>query len=367
MRAGAGAGGAAEAAAAAVGKGCGPGSKRIQATVELGPNYIFHLAALAGAGFRSDYADRYEATVEGGDLDTLRAYGARLAWADGRTGELTAPAVFLPVHLRLGSAEQLDEYFRLLGQALGRGQTAPFLRRYGERLRLTADWVESVDDQWLRVQASTPGLCEGLEQLAGVWVRNFARYAAEVWPAELPGVQAAAARLNARLEKKDIIGRWERLTGETFRSDLYEIVLVSALKGGPNANSVGYDRNVFWSGSDPPWLEQFVSHETGTHLLIGVLKDYVRSWGRTEGPDAAPGVAPDFDLLYRAYENLARFLNSLVLGTDRLYALPPGYRQDDFQAVYSRLYAEDPRPRPREMLDRALRMLGGERGALGGT
>lgn len=59
--------------------------KRIQAVVEKGPNYIFHLMAVARAGFASPYAETYRFSVEPEDLKLLERWRARLVTADGTT------------------------------------------------------------------------------------------------------------------------------------------------------------------------------------------------------------------------------------------------------------------------------------------
>ncbi len=338
--------------------------KVIRATVELGPNYLFHLQAMARAEFDSDYADRHRGSVKEADLGVLEEYRSRLAWADGHLGDLTIPAVFLPAYLGLQSAAALEEYFGLLGRAIEGGEPGPFLRRYAERLARTAHWWEEIDAAWLDARRAPTGLGRALETLGAIYVGNFASYETGVWPAERPGIEAAADRLNGHLAERDVIGQWERLTGLAFRTELYEIVLVSAIKNGPNANSLGYDRNVFYCGSDFDWLTQFISHETGSHILIGLLKDYVRPAPRDTataqaaraGERAGPGApAYNFDLVYRAYENLVRFYNILLLGRADVYPMPDHYRGPEFEAVYRRLYAENPRLSPREMLEGGLR------------
>ncbi len=334
------------------------GTKTIRATVEIGPNYLFHLVAVARAGFESDYADRYRESVRPADLRLLEECRSRLAWADGHTGDLTEPALFLPAYLGLDSAAAFGEYFTLVSDAARSGDCRAFLERYAGRLAHTADWVQTVDTAWVGRLASAPGSAEGLGRLGTIFAVNFPAYEERVWPVERGDIESAAAKLNGYLAGLDLIGRWEDLTGLSFRADVYEIILVSAIKDGPNANSVGHDRNVFYSGSDFGWLTQFVSHETGTHILIGMLKEFLHRAARdTAGgePGCTEAAAYPFDLVYRAYENLARFYNSLILGTRGLYGMPDHYRSREFEAVYRRLHERNPRLSPREMLAAPLR------------
>lgn len=341
-------------------------AKPILATVELGPNYVFHLVALARAGFSSGYADRYRSSVRPGDLAVLEGCRSRLAWADGLRGDLTSPAVFLPAYLGLDAADAFMEYFDLLAEALSRcapgpahpcrADAVPFLERYAGPLAKLADWTEAVDRDWLARFQDPQGLARAVREIGAIFAGNFGAYEAEVWREERPGLEAAAKELNAFLAGHDFIGQWERLSGISFRAERYEIVLVRAIENGPNANSLSYDRNVFYSGSDPAWLRQFISHETGTHILIGVLFDYFKARAAEDGSPPDPET---WGVIYRAYENLARFYNAMVLGASDLYRMGSDYRDSEFRAIYERLWAEDPTLGPREMLDRAVRAISG--------
>jgi len=154
--------------------------KRLVAVAEKGPNCLFHLMAVARAGFDSEYADRYREAVARADLSFLEASRGRLSFQDGRTGDLANLAIFLPAYL---------------------------------------------------------------------------------------------------------------------------------------------------------------SHETGTHLLIDMIRELMGS---------SPGA--DFDVVYRAYENLARFYNTLVLGASDIYEMPERYHGKEFDRIYRSLYAENSNRSPEEML-----------------
>ena len=133
----------------------------------------------------------------------------------------------------------------------------------------------------------------------------------------------------------DLIGRWEALVGVEFKYDLYEIVLCSAIKNGPSANSLGYERSVFYSGDDMDYLRKFISHEVGTHILFPMLKNL------SEGRDPS--------LSYKAFESLARFYNSLILQTSDLYPMGPSYDVDTFFRIYESIYKSRPTISPAEL------------------
>lgn len=299
--------------------------KPIVPTVETGPNYVFHLMAAARIGFDSDYAGRYGDTVVPGDLALLRENSQRLSFGAGRGGDLVETLIFLPAYLGLDSPGELAEFFRVLCADVGAGEPAGQLRRYGRRLAGMLDWVSGDDFsaryRWLG------GSLDLIRQLGDVYVRNFPAYLKHVWSAEEPPMLEVAEQIAGSVGRRDLIGDWERLTGREFRADRYEIVLCSAIRNGPNANSLGYDRNVFFSGSDPAFLTEFISHETGTHILIDLMKSGF--WREAGYP---------FGLAYEGYENLSKFYNAFILG--RRPATYKVSRADDrWQEVFARVHA----------------------------
>jgi len=77
------------------------GGKHVVAVVEPGPDYSFHLLAVARVGFAGEYAERHRATVSAADRRCLEEHAALLAFGDGRRGKLTSLLVFLPAYLNL--------------------------------------------------------------------------------------------------------------------------------------------------------------------------------------------------------------------------------------------------------------------------
>lgn len=331
--------------------------KTIRATVEKGPNYVFHLLAVARVGFDSDYADRYRGTVDEAGLAVLEANRGRLTFRDGLAGELVEPAIFMSAYLGLDTPQGFLEYFALVDQAMG-GDPAPFLERYREPLQRRQAWVWPMDAAYFAaVKAAGAALEPGraaFRDLAGVFARNLPAYERDVWPEVRPGLEAVAGRINGFFRDKDVIGSWEDLTGLSFKFDHYDIVLVEAIKNGPSANSLGYERNVFYAGADWAYYTQFCSHEVGTHLLIDLMGAYGQpdAAGKVRLPGGGPAV--DYSLVYRAYENLCRFYNSLVLGTTALYGMGDDYAADEFFAIYRDIWSAGGGPPAAEMLRRSL-------------
>jgi hypothetical protein len=301
--------------------------KSILVAVDKGPNYIFHLAALACAGFRSDYVDEYARTVAPGDLEILRRHGDRLnfGFGSGHGGDLASLLVFHPAYLDLDSVQEFREFFALLDGGLATGTFARFLARYSKEHDELRNWTFEVDERWL---SPFRGSRDVIGELGGVYERTLPAYDSAVWPVESGKMAGAAERLNGYFAERDMIGKWEEVTGLTFKCPTYRIILCSALKDGPNANSLGYEKNTFYYGYGFDWTTDFISHEVGSHILVDVWKEAMASGGS------------DY-LAYRAVENLARFYNFRVLGKETLYGMSGQYYCDEFRSVYAEIAARE--------------------------
>jgi len=320
--------------------------KPIRAVVETGPNYIFHLLAVAKIGFNSEYSSQYLRTVKQADIKYLRAHHPLLAFADGHLGGLAGLMIFLPCYLNLDTRAKLQEFFDLLLVGLRDRRYESFLDRYREAITRLNLWIQCVDSQWL--DSHVP-YCEIISGLAEVYTDNFDAYVTDVWPHEKQAIESVAALINVHFLQTEIIFRWETLAGRPFQFDYYEIVLCSATKNGPNVNSLGYERNVFYSGLDFALLTQFISHEVGTHILIDIIKQVFSQGSKCKYP---------FDLVYRTYENLAKFYNSRILGDTNTYDGMYGALGNRVQCVLGELYAANPRLSPEELFWQAVERLG---------
>lgn len=311
--------------------------KRVLVTLDKAPNYVFHLAALAGAGFRSPYADKYQDTVSPSDLGVLEKHKDRIAFnfGDGKGGDLSGALLFEPAALNLESTREFAEYFDNLNTALGSGNYAAFLERYRYAHPDPPDWNVSVDKKWLAALAPSRDVVKELSQ---VFVRSFDKYDRKVYPLEAVRMTAPALRLSERFKGWDCIAKWEEVTGFTWKYPDYQIVLCSALEGGPTANSLGYRKNAFYFGHDFEWMWRFVSHEVGTHIMMEVMMAESRL------------AKYDAYLVYRAYECLARFYNCKVLGEEDPYEMAPQHHWKDFHAIYSELSNAGPGTSPADLL-----------------
>lgn len=315
-------------------------TKRVVAVVERCANYIFHLMAVARAGFDSNYADTYGDTVRPDDLAFLRDNKGLFAFGGGSGGDLADLAIGLPINFNLDSKDAFVEYFDLLDSGCAGGDFRLFFQQYSAKIENLGKWWQEIDADAFRPFAEHRDM---INRYGRIVTGNYDTYVSRVWDRERVKLEPVAARLNTFFSGVDRIGQWETITGTTFKFDVYHIILCSAIKNGPNANSVGYDRVVFYHDSPFDEITQFISHEIGTHILIDDLK-HLNIMNVCE-----------FPVLYEAFECLARYFNTLILNDTNLVYRLSRFHVAEYMDIYTRLHRDEPRMPPGELLHRGIK------------
>jgi hypothetical protein len=296
--------------------------KQIVVVVEKCPNYIFHLMAVAKVGFDSEYGDKYKDSVLPEDIAYIQRHKNLLLVGGGSAGELVDVMISFPSYINLESADAFKEYFSLLDMGFNTNNFQPFLEKYDLYNEKLKHWFP-VEEEYLR---SITEYREVIAELGRIYLRNYATYEEKVWDAEKTELDKVALKINQYFKDRDIISKWEAVTGKEFKFNNYQIVLCSAIKNGPDANSLGYERIVFYPDTAFDYMTQFISHETGTHILIDVLKEV---YGLKKFEDG---------MLYGAYESLAKFYNAILLNNKNLSYNMPQFHDEEYLKIYDEIY-----------------------------
>jgi hypothetical protein len=312
--------------------------KEIKAVVEEFPNYIFHLQTLGGiVPADSEYISLYKDSMPKKDQIYLNEHRSLLNWGDGSTGPLTAFFMFLPAYINFQSPMEFNEYFDSLSKALQNRDINRFIQKYNCFLKKREVMFGPRD-----IKSDLQSIIQYADvvtQIGEIYKNNFQTYHLNVWPQEQEKLGKSAKVINSELQKYDLINNWEKLTGVRFKTNEYQIVLFSANKNGPNANSLGYDRNAFYYDRDTQTMVQFISHEVGTHLLIDVFNQ-VMQMNRFEYSD-----------VYKAYENMAEFYNvKFIFKGQPLY----GYDVKKYYQIYTDLYDSNQNISPTDLMIKGL-------------
>jgi hypothetical protein len=321
-------------------------NKEIKVVVEEVPNYIFHLMTLGKiVPEDSEYISLYQNSISAKDQQYLHEQRELLAWANGNTGLLTVPFFFIPAYINFQSQKDFHEYFDVLNYALQHNDFQLFVSKYYSDLKKMELMFGSINwDAYL--QSCVPYL-QTVYEISEIYKRNFQTYHEEVWPKEKMKMQQVANSLNAKLKNQNLITRWETLIGTEFKTDDYQIILFSSNKHGPNANSLGYERNTFYYGNDIDFIIQFISHEVGTHLLIETFHDVI-NLANTQSKTQF-----EFSQVYGAYENLAEFYSiELILGGEPLIGM--NFDVKTYYQIFKNIYEQDKNISPKDLMIKGL-------------
>jgi hypothetical protein len=307
-----------------------------KAVVQFGPNYVFHLAAVARIGFDSEYADKYADSVNASDLELLQRNRDLLTFGMGSGSDLVTIFLFLPAYFDLHSEADFAEYFSLLDEGCATGAFLDFFNRYADEFERLSVWIAKTEfDKDLQ---SIFKHRETIETLGEIVIRNLPAYRASVWPIESARMGAVATTINKYLDILDPISAWEKITGVAYKLDCFRATLVSAIKNGPDADSLSYDTVVFHHDRPFDYMVQLIQHEIGTHILNGTMRqvDNLEKY--------------EWKTLYAAYECLAKHYNQILLGMEQLAYSLASLREEQFLPIYRRLHDAEPAITPRELL-----------------
>lgn len=313
--------------------------KNIYAVCEIGPNYVFHVLALARVSFDSDYADRYAHSMPAADKHRLSNMNDMLFFRNGSAGKLVFPVILFPAYLNLDSQSKMDTYFSLLLQGLYSGNYNSFLKEYSVPLKKMTLWTFHGD--LARYFMGISKYRHKISQISEIYRHNLGAYLRDVWPVEKLDIERVASVINRHFSRRDTIGKWEIISRRKFKFPNYQIVLCSAIKNGANANSLGYERTVFFSQGDIAMTLDFISHETGTHILIDETRNLYA--GRRFNPGD----------IYSAYECLCKFYNQFIIEHKPSYSMSV-FNEESYLPIFKELYSITPRPSPGKMLVAAI-------------
>ncbi|MBU8933551.1 MAG: hypothetical protein KOO62_06050 [candidate division Zixibacteria bacterium] len=317
--------------------------KPIIISTRFGPNFLWHMLASAQIGYESDYAAKYSQVVNPQDLAFLRYHGSLLWIGHGEPSTLASSFIYLPSWLKLGTRGDFQDYFNVIRRILLSGDPSPLFECYPEH-----DWSDPLMKH-VREGLDFPADADQdfhdlFRRTAEIFMNSIEPYREQVWPEAVAAMTPRLLEMSEFVAGRDLIAQWEQLLGIEFKADEYEIILCFANKGGSDANSIGYSKNLFYYDKPFDQTCQFLSHEVGSHLLMETYLEL-----------AATG-EHDGKRLYEAFECLAKFYNRMVLDTKELVYPLTGMDEGHFVPFYEKIYREN--KSHRDLMIQAVRLSG---------
>ncbi|MCD4796059.1 MAG: hypothetical protein K8R49_02675 [Candidatus Cloacimonetes bacterium] len=303
--------------------------KEIIITSEIFPNYNGHLLGVAKIGFDSEYSKLYKKTILRDDLEFLTQNKNLIKWGDGFLGKFTIIFVFFPNYINLENKSEISKYFQLLNESIEQKSFKKFNEHYKIYLNNLKDWTG------YKLKPDLFDYKYEIRRISDIYLNNYDTFISDVWQIEKEKVENKVQILNEQLSKYDFIQLWEKFTGIEFKYPFYKIILGTGIKNGSTANSLGYEKNWFYYGSDIDWFIQFICHETGTHILFDLLLTNIKKFKGKDNP-----LTEEFTIYYKGFENLCSFYNQIILakiGIKYNYKMPD-YNSNNFFNIFSSIY-----------------------------
>lgn len=298
-------------------------SKCVIAKVEKGVNYFFHIQAVAKINYNSEYAERYKNNVYTDDLDYLKRNKDLFLFGDGRSfSAFTVLYLFLPSLINLNNYKKINLYFDKLCFSLKEGKADLFINEYEDTIekvvKLHKGYEKALKDNLNLIQTN---YLDKAERAADIFKRNFKSYNDGVWPEEKVKLENKAEKLNIKFNKENIIQRFEKITGKDYKSNKFKVSLCSANKNGPDANDLGYEKNIHFYDRNIDDLISFISHEIGVRILVPLKYNI--------------DIENNY-LMYDALESIAEFYNRRVLNMNNNKLFNNFNMIDIYENIYSK-------------------------------
>ncbi len=146
-----------------------------------------------------------------------------------------------------------------------------------------------------------------------------------------------AQALNRKIER-NLIAKWEQVTGYKFQRKEYCVNLFYAGANGPSFNNLSLDKNTAFYNIDEGNMLDMISHEWGIHVLLPHLRTLKWQFER-EIPRITDNPRIYGNVSYMAFESLAAFYNRKVLGRNAS-DVDTSNDYQRFFAIYNRLYQD---------------------------
>lgn len=337
-----------------------PAEKPIRCSVELLPNYLFHLFVLGeiwkDRGMLDEaYIKAYGATLPAGDREALHRNRAWLAWGNGQSGALTGWVFFWPLHG--GKLQDGKDYIVYL-EALQKAYASPEgMRAFNAACPALAvgDWdIRYFDQRRKQDPKGFPAEGQALQEFTDVVRRNLAAYEKSVWPQERTKLEAARPAIEGVFAGTRSLEQWEAYLQTPFPGPAFTLVLTTPNRKAPDANDLSPLRyNFYFSPDKPQELGHYVQHEIGTNLLRGPRQRLDRDPALAREIEQV-GCRPQ-GVIWRAFEALAEFYLQKVTGKPRKIWSGKGFDGQPFDfpvffEAYDREFARDPKQGPEQMM-----------------
>ncbi len=239
--------------------------KRVECKVEIMPNYIWHLFAIANLwdNENSPYGERYGYSVPAEDIGFLHQNREYIIWGHGRASEFTRLLFFIPFSHEI-SPDDFFSYLDDIVETASDGDWLNFLKEYCPQC-IEANISFIFNDEQIVI----------FERIANIIKSNFSHYRNEIWGDVKQYLEKEKARIDSAFHNNHIIHSWEVALDMEYPGDGFYPVLTYAngMDNLPSANNLSDSRNNFGVPENSTQYNiDLIIHEIGVFALMPVIR-----------------------------------------------------------------------------------------------
>jgi len=275
--------------------------KKIVPKIELLPNYLWHIYAIANLWSKDklDYSIIHKSMMSVENRDFLHENRELLVWGNGRGGRFTGLLFFIPLKLEFMDFAEYLSFLDSLFNSIKSRNWVMFKEKYDFHYDMSKIVFSKEEIDFL-------------ESYNGIMKRNHSEYLNKLWPVHKVRLKETADFITGYFEEKRAIEKWEEFLNKQFPADELNIVLTVANKSLPSANNLSRTRyNFYYKPDSKEDLCKFILHEIGTNLLSEDLHINYKD------EELQTKVINENNLVWMAFEALAEYSKSIIFETEK--------------------------------------------------
>lgn len=276
-------------------------AKKVECSIEIMPNYLWHLFAVSNIWDlkESRYAREYADTVPAADKAILFANRKSLTWGNGGVSKFTPLFFFVPLSREI-TPDRYWEYLDDAKRTMKDNRWDQFAERYCP-----------AEKERIRALRYSDGDIAAFGEICAVMKANFAAYEGGAWQSQRETLLAEKAAIDSYFSQRDMIGDWERKLGIPYKGEGFYPVLTyaNAIDPLPSANNLSASRNNFAVNAEHADGDiDLMIHEIGIFILYDlIMRLYQDPAYQTEKLQRTNAV-------YQAAESYVEFVKGEITG-----------------------------------------------------
>lgn len=241
---------------------------KVSCKASVTANYIYHMLSVSRINYDNWYGAAYRQLHNQEDLLILSSHSHMLTLDDEETtGRLYTLLITFPSCLT--SINELRDYFEMLDHLFVYKDIRSTQDRYGdlffehisEEEISPADTIEECLYSYQDISAE-------IVSISQVMLHNIDTFMQYVWTIEEPILDNYAKRINKKVNKIDLMKRWDNALEKHYYYDHFDAIVSRAIDSRPHGINLSKTKDLFGVVDNHDTFIRQISHEIGVFSII---------------------------------------------------------------------------------------------------